>query len=176
MLLVTLVALLSNIWNRGALGSSETVRIHLSGSIPKRGECHGKLVFGMVAFKTGLIFLHTCSPCPPKFSMSAMVFKHIFVNHRVVFKSGRESGEVAQDHEHEDTGCHHTSNLIKRHYKRTFDAHYKFWLIQRIIKRKADQYIFVPHRPSLYESYYSIRHPEHYIRKNQERSGWGFLP
>jgi len=80
--------------------------------------------------------------------MSATVFKHVFVNHRAVIEIGRESSEVAQDNEHEETGGHHPSN----------------------------QYILVPHRPSLYESYDSIRHPEHYVRSNFEESGSGVLP
>ena len=89
----------------------------LSGRIPKRIHAMEKVIFRKVAFKARLVFYHTCSPCLPKFSMSAMVFKHIFVNHRAVFETGkRESGEVAKDHEHEDAGGHHASNLIKRHY------------------------------------------------------------
>ena len=58
------------------------------------------------------VFLHTCSPCPLKFSMSAMVFKHIFVNHRAVFELGGELGEVSKDKEHEDAGGYHPSNLV----------------------------------------------------------------
>ena len=75
-----------------------------------------------MAFKARLVFLHTCSPCLPKFSMSAMVFRHIFVNHRAVFELGQESGEVAENSEHEDTSSHHTSNLIKQYY-----THYLYW-------------------------------------------------
>ena len=45
--------------------------------------------------------------------MSATVFKHVFVNHRAVIEIGRESSEVAQDNEHEETGGHHPSNLVR---------------------------------------------------------------
>ena len=54
--------------------------------------------------------------------MSAMVFKHIFVNHRAVFELGRESGEIVEDSEHEDTSSHHTSNLIEQ-----YNTHYLYW-------------------------------------------------
>ena len=40
----------------------------------------------------------------------------------------------------------------------------------------ADQYILVPNRPPLYESYDSIRHPENYMRNYFEESGSGVLP
>ena len=80
------------------------------------------LVFRKLAFKARQVVLHTWSPWLPKFSMSAMVFKHIFVNHRAVFELGRESGEIVEDSEHEDTGSHHTSNLIEQYY-----TYYLYW-------------------------------------------------
>ena len=104
--------------------------------------------------------------------MSATVFKHVFVNHRAVFEIGRESSEVAQDNEHEDTGGHHPSNLVIV----IEILHITLTDGEEIDDKNADQYILVPHRPSLYESYDSIRHPEHYVRGNFEESGSGVLP
>ena len=37
---------------------------------------------------------------------------YICESQRAVFELGRESGEIVEDSEHEDTGGHHTSNLI----------------------------------------------------------------
>ena len=104
--------------------------------------------------------------------MSATVFKHVFVNHRAVIEIGRESSEVAQDNEHEDTGGHHPSNLA------IVITLLNISLTggEEVVDINADQYILVPHRPSLYESYDSIRHPEHYVRSNFEESGSGVLP
>ena len=73
----------------------------------------------------------------------------------------RESGEIAEDSEHEDTGGHHTSNLIKNHVKQNILMTNVNEYEEEIVDMMADQDIFVPHRSPLYESYDSIRHPEH---------------
>ena len=73
----------------------------------------------------------------------------------------RESGEIAEDREHEDTGGHHTSNLIKNHVKQNILMTNVNEYEEEIVDMMADQDIFVPHRSPLYESYDSIRHPEH---------------
>ena len=75
---------------------------------------------------------------------------------------GCESSEVAKDNEHEDAGGHHPSNLV---IVKTI-LHITFTNGEEIVDINADQYILVPHRPSLYESYDSIGHPEHYVRNN----------
>ena len=76
--------------------------------LEKRGRLPSRVQ--NVTFKVRCVLPNTYSP---QFSMSGMVFKHIFVNHRAVVELGQESDEVAKDDKHENTGRHHSTNLNK---------------------------------------------------------------